>query len=101
MSAEIVKFPDRGRQLRLSAALASLDHLVGEIERLVTDAEPEADLHHLLDMIETLSGQLMELGYLLLGCGAMRRLETAFDALSTMIAQTRRALDELDGRASS
>lgn len=96
-----MKFPDRVRQSRLSAALASVDDLVGEIEGLVTGAEPDADLHRLLNVMEELSERLMDLGYLLLGCEAMRRLEVVFDALSAMISQTRQALDGLDERASS
>lgn len=100
MSAEILQFPDRGRQIRLSVGLASLDDLIGEIESLATRAEQESDLHSLLKLMEKLSECLMDLGYLLLGGEAMLRSETAFDTLSAMIGQTRKALDELDGRAS-
>jgi hypothetical protein len=101
VSAEIFQFPNQERQIRLSVGLASLDEVVAEIERLMTGAEPDADLHHLLDVIQRFSERVTELGHLLLGSEAKLRLGTAFDALSATIIKTKLALDELDRRASS
>jgi hypothetical protein len=66
VSAEIFQFPNQERQIRLSVGLASLDEVVAKIERLMTGAEPDADLHHLLDVIQRFSERLTELGHLLL-----------------------------------
>ncbi len=94
MSAEIIRLPERPRQLRLTAGLERLDEISLEIERLVTREQPPANLHDLLTMTEKLSERLVELGHLLLDENDKRHLEGAFEALTGMIARTRQVLHD-------
>ncbi|HZQ12410.1 MAG TPA: hypothetical protein VFB31_06340 [Pseudolabrys sp.] len=95
MSAEIINFPERGRDRRLTAGL---EQLAREIEGLLTRAEPGADIGKLLDTTERLSDRLADIGYLLLDEETKRGMQTAFDELSARIAQARRELEALEGR---
>lgn len=99
MSAEVIRFPRQSREDRLTEELARLDELAGEIERFLPDGQ-NRDLNHLLDVTKRLSDRLVNVGYLLLDPETKHRLETASDALTHMIAQTRQALDEIATSAS-
>lgn len=65
MDADIIEFPDRGREHRLASATARLEAIVREVERFGSD-EPSAGIDQLLAIMERLSDQLVDLASLLL-----------------------------------
>ena len=97
MSAQIINFLERGRDVRL---IAGVEQFAREIERLLTRANPEAEFGELLDVVERLSDRLMDIGYLLLDEETKRDLKTTFDELSAKLVHARQALNALDARGS-
>ncbi len=67
MAAEIIEFPERGRD-RLVSSIARLETIVGEVERIVAD-EPEAGVDRLLAIMERMGDQLVDLASLVLDEG--------------------------------
>ena len=93
MSAEIIDFLERRRDVRLTAGV---EQFAREIERLLRRANPAAEFGELLDVVERFSDRLMDIGYLLLDEETKRDLQTTFDELSAKLAHARQALDPPD-----
>jgi hypothetical protein len=94
MDADIIEFPDRGREHRLASATARLEAIVREVERFGSD-EPSAGIDQLLAIMERLSDQLVDLASLLLDEETKRQTQRAFISLSEEIAETRQAFELL------
>ena len=94
MDAEIIEFPERGRESRLVSSTARLEAIVREVERIVSD-EPESGADRLLAMMELMGDQLVDLASLLLDDEAKLQALRAFQGLSDKIAQTRAAFEQL------
>lgn len=88
MDAEIIDFPERGREQRLASATARLEAIVREVEHIVAD-EPAAGVDRLLAMMERMGDQLVELASLLLNEDSKLQAHEAFKSLSDKIADTR------------
>ena len=94
MDAEIIEFPERGRENRLVSSTARLEAIAREVERIVSD-EPESGADRLLAMMELMGDQLVDLACLLLEEEAKLQALSAFQGLSDKIAQTRAAFEQL------
>ena len=93
MSAQIINFLERGRDVRL---VAGVERFAREIDQLLRRADPAAEFGELLEMVERLSDRLMDIGYLLLDEETKRELQTTFEELSAKLAHARQAIDSLD-----
>ena len=100
MDAEIIEFPERGRENRLVAATARLEAIVREVERVGTD-EPAAGADRLLAMMERMSDRLVDLACLLLDEESKLQAQSAFKSLSDKIAETREAFEQLGSQKHS
>ncbi|PSO20964.1 hypothetical protein [Bradyrhizobium sp. MOS003] len=96
MAAEIIEFPERGRD-RLVSSIARLETIVGEVERIVAD-EPEAGVDRLLAIMERMGDQLVDLASLVLDEGSKLQAQKAFISLSDKIAETRLAFEQVEDR---
>lgn len=94
MDAEIIDFPERGREQRLVSATATLEAIVKEVERSVAD-EPAAGVDRLLAMMERMGDQLVDLASLLLNEESKLQAHEALKSLSDKIADTRDAFELL------
>ena len=84
MAAEIIEFPERGRD-RLVSSIARLETIVGEVERIVAD-EPEAGVDRLLAIMERMGDQLVDLASLVLDEGSkLHPLGTLWNAVERPI----------------
>ncbi|WP_155253782.1 hypothetical protein [Bradyrhizobium japonicum] len=97
MDAEIIEFPERGRENRLVAATARLEAIVRDVEGIASD-EPAADADRLLAMMERMGGRLVDLAGLLLDQESKLQAQRAFKSLSDKIAETREAFGQLGDR---
>ncbi|TQF40993.1 hypothetical protein UNPF46_08945 [Bradyrhizobium sp. UNPF46] len=100
MDAEIIEFPERGRDHRLVSSTARLEAIVREVERLVAD-EPQAGIDRLLSIMERMGDQLVDLASLMLDEESKLQARIAFKRLSDQIAETRAAFDRLGGGTST
>lgn len=96
MDAEIIEFPERGREHRLVSATARLESIVREVERVVAD-EPVAGVDSLLAIMERMGDQLVDLASLLLDEESKLQAQRAFISLSDKIAETRETFERLGG----
>ena len=96
MAAEIIEFPERGRD-RLVSSIARLETIVREVERIVAD-EPEAGVDRLLAIMERMGDQLVDLASLVLDEGSKLQAQKAFISLSDKIAETRLAFEQVEDR---
>lgn len=94
MDADIIEFPERGREHRLVSATARLEAIVREVERFGADA-PAAGVDQLLAIMERLGDQLVELASLLLDEESKLQAQRAFISLSEKIAETRESFELL------
>lgn len=94
MDADIIEFPERGREHRLVSATARLEAIVREVERFGAD-EPAAGVDQLLAIMERLGDQLVDLASLLLDEESKLQTRRAFISLSEKIAETRDAFELL------
>ena len=100
MDAEIIEFPERGRENRLVSSTARLEAIVREVESVVAH-EPAAGVDRLLAIMERMADQLVDLASLLLDEPAkLQSLET-FKSLSDKIAEARAAFELLGGQKQS
>ena len=97
MDAEIIEFPERGRESRLVAATARLEAIVREVESIASD-EPAADADRLLAMMERMGDRLVDLACLLLDQDSKLQAQRALNSLSDKIAETREAFEQLGDR---
>lgn len=97
MDAEIIEFPERGRENRLVSSTARLEAIVREVERVVAD-EPAAGVDRLLAMMEHMGDQLVDLACLVLDEEPKRQALSAFQGLSDKIAEARAAFEQLGGQ---
>ena len=97
MDAEIIEFPEQGRDNRLASAIARLEAILREVERVAAD-EPVAGIDRLLALMERMGDQLVGLACNLLQEEPKLQAQRAFISLSDKIAETRKALDQLEGR---
>lgn len=96
MAAEIIEFPERGRE-RLASSIARLETIVREVERIVAD-EPEAGVDRLLAIMERMGDQLVDLASLVLDEESKQQAQKAFISLSDKIAETRLAFEQVGDR---
>ena len=96
MAAEIIEFPERGRD-RLVSSIARLETIVGEVERIVAD-EPEAGVDRLLAIMERMGDRLVDLASLMLDEESKLQARKAFISLSDKIAETRLAFEQVEDR---
>jgi ParB-like chromosome segregation protein Spo0J len=96
MAAEIIEFPERGRD-RLASSIARLETIVREVERIVAD-EPEAGVDRLLAIMERMGDQLVDLASLVLDEESKQQAQKAFISLSDKIAETRLAFEQVGDR---
>ncbi len=94
MDAEIIEFPERGREHRLVSATARLEAIVREVERVVAD-EPSAGFDQLLAIMERMGDQLVDLANLLLDEESKLQAQRALISLSDKISETRTAFEQL------
>lgn len=99
MNAEIIEFPERGRESRLVSSTARLEAIVREVERVVAD-EPAAGVDRLLTIMEHMGDQLVDLASLLLDEEPRLQAQGAFQRLSDKIAETRATFEQLEGERS-
>lgn len=97
MDAEIIEFPERGRENRLVSSTARLEAIVRELDRVVAD-EPAAGVNRLLAVVERMGDQLLDLTCLLLDEEAKLKAHSAFTSLSEKIAEARSAFEQLGDR---
>ena len=95
MDAEIIEFPECGREHRLVSATARLEAIVREVERVVAD-EPVAGVDSLLAIMKRMGDQLVDLASLLLDEESKLQAQRAFISLSDKIAKTRETFDGLE-----
>ena len=100
MDAEIIEFPERGRENRLVSSTARLEAIVREVESVVA-REPAAGVDRLLAIMERMGDQLVELTSLLLDEPTKIQAHETFKSLSDKIAETREAFELLEGRKQS
>ncbi|AWM09899.1 hypothetical protein [Bradyrhizobium symbiodeficiens] len=96
MAAEIIEFPERGRD-RLVSSIARLETIVREVERIVAD-EPEAGVDRLLAIMEHMGDRLVDLATLVLDEESKLQARKAFISLSDKIAETREAFEQVGDR---
>ncbi|MBR0813583.1 hypothetical protein JQ544_18770 [Bradyrhizobium diazoefficiens] len=96
MDAEIIEFPERGRENRLVSSTARLEAIVREVESVVAH-EPAAGVDRLLAIMERMGDQLVDLASLLLDEESKLKAQKAFISLSDKIAETREAVEQLGG----
>lgn len=96
MAAEIIEFPERGRD-RLVSSIARLETIVREVERIVAD-EPEAGVDRLLAIMEHMGDRLVDLATLVLDEESKLQARKAFISLSDRIAETREAFEQVGDR---
>ncbi|MBR0989304.1 hypothetical protein JQ580_01085 [Bradyrhizobium japonicum] len=96
MAAEIIEFPERGRD-RLTSSIARLETIAREVERIVAD-EPEAGVDRLLAIMERMGDQLVDLASLVLDEESKQQAQKAFISLSDKIAETRLAFEQVGDR---
>lgn len=97
MAAEIIEFPEGGRDNRIVSSIARLEAIVREVERVAGD-EPAAGIDRLLIIMECMGDQLVDLASLLLDEESKLRAQQAFKSLSDKIVETRDAFERLEGR---
>ena len=97
MAAEIIEFPERGREDRLVSSIKRLEAIVREVERAAAD-DPGAGLDGLLAAMERMGHQLVDLACLLLDEEAKSQAQLAFISLTVKIAETRDTFERLGGR---
>lgn len=97
MDAEIIEFPEHGRESRLFAATARLEAIVREVESIAAD-EPAADADRLLAMMERMGDRLVALACLLLDQESKLQAQRALKSLSGKIVETREAFEQLGDR---
>jgi hypothetical protein len=100
MAAEIIEFPERGREDRLIASVTRLEAIVREVERIAAD-DPKAGLDELVAAMERMGHRLVDLASLLLDDETKARVQMAFISLTDKIAETRDTFDRLGGRSST
>jgi len=93
MAAEIIEFPERGRD-RLVSSIARLETIVREIERIVAE-EPEAGVDRLLAIMERMGDRLVDLASLVIDEESKLQAQKAFISLSDKIAETREAFEQV------
>lgn len=98
MAADIIEFPERGRQDRLAASIARLEAIVREVERVAAD-DPGAGLVGLLGAMERMGHQMVDLACLLLDDEIRAQAQIVFVSLTDKIAETRDTFDRLGGRS--
>ncbi|UPJ59362.1 hypothetical protein [Bradyrhizobium sp. 192] len=96
MAAEIIEFPERGRD-QLVSSIARLETIVREVERIVAD-EPEAGVDRLLAIMERMGDRLVDLATLVLDEESKLQARKAFISLSDKIAETREAFEQVGDR---
>ena len=96
MAAEIIEFPERGRD-RLVSSIARLETIAREVERIVAD-EPEAGVDRLLAIMERMGDRLVDLATLVLDEESKLQARKAFISLSDKIAETREAFERVGDR---
>ncbi|HXH47019.1 MAG TPA: hypothetical protein VNK51_24665 [Bradyrhizobium sp.] len=97
MAAEIIEFPERGREDRLVSSVARLEAIVREVERVAAD-DPVAGIEQLLATMERMGDRLIDLACLLIDEESKLKAQRAFISLSDKIADTRQVLEQLEGR---
>ncbi|MCA1410755.1 MULTISPECIES: hypothetical protein [unclassified Bradyrhizobium] len=100
MAADIIEFPERGREDRLVASVARLEAIISEVERFAPD-DPRAGLDGLLAAMERMGHQLVDLACLLLDDETRAQAQNALISLTDKIAETRDTFDRLGGRSST
>jgi len=96
MDAEIIEFPEGGRENRLASSTARLEAIVRDLERVAAD-DPAAGVDQLLVMMERMGDQLVDLANLMLDEDARPQAHEAFRSLSKKIAETRDAFGHVEG----
>ncbi|MBW7973185.1 hypothetical protein [Bradyrhizobium sp. BR 10289] len=94
MDAEIIEFPEGGRENRLVSSTSRLEAIVRDVERAAAD-QPAAGVDQLLAMMERMGDQLVDLASLMLDEDARLQAHEAFRSLSSKIAETRDAFEQL------
>lgn len=98
MAADIIEFPERGREDRLVASIARLEAIVREVERVAAD-DPEAGLVGLLAAMERMGHRMVDLACLLLDDETRAQAQIVFVSLTDKIAETRDTFDRLGARS--
>jgi hypothetical protein len=96
MDAEIIEFPERGRENRLVSSTARLEAIVREVESVVAH-EPAAGVDRLLAIMERMGDRLVDLASLVLDEESKLKAQKVFISLSDKIAETREAVEQLGG----
>ncbi|MFB6418240.1 MULTISPECIES: hypothetical protein [Bradyrhizobium] len=96
MDAEIIEFPERGREKRLVSSTARLEAIVREVESVVAH-EPAAGVDRLLAIMERMGDRLVDLASLVLDEESKLKAQKVFISLSDKIAETREAVEQLGG----